>query len=365
MRRQLEVDRLLSRDASLDPWIYKFSLSLFILSFLATCVRLALSLHSYTGEVVPYGGTLISIPLLASLTYILWRRPHTLRPVVTIFFIIVTLKIGFQLAYVLFVSKTLVDLQLLWISGLMSVNYLTPFIIFRSRVATFLSLTTLGLWMSLTGIYVAIHWGVEPHQVMLIVFSQLYASHALLIVLMAMFVRLRGLYLGAQKSVSHMEKLAHTDFLLGTANRRTVQMQLRESVAHATNAPLSVVLVDIDHFKAINDEHGHVIGDEVLIEVANLISKYCRSFHDFGRWGGEEFLVILPNSNLQDAHTFAERIRRRMETYEFCVGQVTASFGVAQFCEGDTLTSLLKRADDALYRSKQLGRNRVELVQEH
>ncbi|QQE77243.1 diguanylate cyclase [Alicyclobacillus sp. SO9] len=356
------MERFVFEDASLDPWVYKFVLTTVLVALLANCIRLALSLHSYREVIFPDGGTLIAIPFLASMSLLLWQKPQLLRRAVIIIFLSLILRITANLIYDLFVPQPQFDLQLLWLSALMLLTYIAPFVVFRRKVACVLALVMLGLWMVLTGLYMTIYWQTVPMRETLVVLSQVYGIHCIVIIFMALFVRLRRLYLRSQKSVSHMAMLAHTDVLLGTPNRRSIQVQLEKRVENAAARPFSIVLIDIDHFKEINDRHGHNTGDEVLVEVANLISRYSRSVDDFGRWGGEEFVVILPDCAAMDAYRFAERIRASMETYAFRVGQVTASFGVAEFQWGDNLNLLLKRVDDALYKSKKLGRNRVELT---
>lgn len=361
MSRRFRAESFFLKDTSFDPWVYKFSLGTIVLALVGNCVSLLFSLRSYPGQLFPYAGTPSAIVFLACAVFVLWRHPNFLRPVVAIIFVVLTLKIGFELTRALFIDKALLNNHLLWLSGFMSIDYSIPFLILRSRVARIVALTTLGFWVALTGIYVSIHWGTESMREMVVVLSQLYANQGILIVFMGLFVRLRGLYLHSESSASYMERLAYTDGLLGTPNRRALQVQLKNRVESATNTPFSVVLIDIDHFKEINDQHGHDIGDEVLVEVASLISQYTGSLYDFGRWGGEEFLVILPNCSAMDAYMVTERIRGCIERYGFSVGRVTASFGVAEFQEGDSLNTLLRKADDALYKSKKLGRNRVEI----
>ena len=123
---------------------------------------------------------------------------------------------------------------------------------------------------------------------------------------------------------------------------------------------LSLVMFDIDQFKRINDTYGHLVGDEVLIHVAKLIGERIRASEILARWGGEEFILVLPQTDMENAVHLAGELRALMQKYEFPqVGTVTASFGVTQYSRGDSMDSLLHRADIALYRAKESGRNRV------
>jgi diguanylate cyclase (GGDEF)-like protein len=119
-------------------------------------------------------------------------------------------------------------------------------------------------------------------------------------------------------------------------------------------------MFDIDHFKEINDTCGHDVGDKALVTMTKRVAKCIRDTDIFARWGGEEFMILLPHTSLDDASILAERIRGRIEKDPFeKIGTVTSSFGVTQFVRQDTEEIFTKRADRALYRAKQKGRNRV------
>ncbi len=127
------------------------------------------------------------------------------------------------------------------------------------------------------------------------------------------------------------------------------------------NAPLSLVIFDIDFFKKINDTYGHLVGDSVLRELAEIVRANIRSSEYFVRWGGEEFILLLPGTGLQSAAMVAEKIRRAVEDATFSeVGKVTCSFGVTTLKNDDTIQSFLHRADEALYEAKRSGRNQVK-----
>jgi diguanylate cyclase (GGDEF)-like protein len=148
----------------------------------------------------------------------------------------------------------------------------------------------------------------------------------------------------------------------------TIDMLTREtSRATHTGAPISVVLSDVDHFKRVNDEYGHLAGDEVLQETVRRMSDSMRPYDMVGRYGGEEFLMILPGCDETGAATVAERLRAGVAGGAFtALGReipVTSSFGVAELAAGETVHGLLLRADEALYAAKRAGRNRVVVAE--
>lgn len=158
--------------------------------------------------------------------------------------------------------------------------------------------------------------------------------------------------------------LALTDGLTGLANRRRCTHQLAHETARALRqkSAFSVAICDIDHFKRINDEIGHNEGDRVLREVAQTLAESVRTIDMVGRWGGEEFIALLPNAATQGGRIVAERMRRSIADCVDSLGRpVTVSIGVAAYREGESAEQLVARADEALYRAKNRGRNRVEL----
>lgn len=158
-----------------------------------------------------------------------------------------------------------------------------------------------------------------------------------------------------------LERLAVTDQLTGLSNRLRLDQTLEEERSrHARyGGNFCVVLLDIDHFKSVNDHYGHQMGDQVLTGFARVLEAHTREADVVGRWGGEEFLVIC-RDGLEAALLLAEKLRRAIEAHVFAVvGRKSASFGVAPFHGGDTVAEVMARADAALYRAKQGGRNRV------
>lgn len=160
-----------------------------------------------------------------------------------------------------------------------------------------------------------------------------------------------------------LEKQATTDALTGAHNRMKLNRLLEVEIERAKRyrTPLSVILFDVDKFKGINDDFGHLAGDAVLKELAATVSSDIRASDIFARWGGEEFMVVAPERDLEQGLQFAEKLRVAVEQHQFSIDRsVTASFGVASFSSDDTSSSLTNRADQALYRAKHNGRNRVE-----
>ncbi|MDD5716447.1 MAG: diguanylate cyclase [Sulfuricurvum sp.] len=160
------------------------------------------------------------------------------------------------------------------------------------------------------------------------------------------------------------KKNAETDSLTALPNRFKLDeiLMQEERRANRYQHDFSIILVDIDHFKEVNDQYGHQIGDIVLQEFAEVLSENIRKSDFIGRWGGEEFLIVCPHTDQAGAYALAEHLRVAVERRLFSKsGQKTASFGVAEYQKGKTLESLFKGVDDALYAAKASGRNQVKI----
>jgi diguanylate cyclase (GGDEF)-like protein len=158
---------------------------------------------------------------------------------------------------------------------------------------------------------------------------------------------------------------ATTDPLTGLHNRLKLGATLIDEMQRANRyqTPLSLMLFDIDHFKRINDTYGHVVGDQVLVQLSRFVPNQLRSTDLLVRWGGEEFLTLLIGSDGPNAFQAAEKLRGAMRNLMFDkVGAITCSFGVAQYVHGETAAEFIARADDALYRAKTNGRDQVMLA---
>lgn len=159
-----------------------------------------------------------------------------------------------------------------------------------------------------------------------------------------------------------LEHLANTDQLTGLKNRRaiieTLENEYKRVERHLHS--LSLLMLDIDHFKEVNDTLGHLEGDDVLHKVAKVITDTCRETDSVGRYGGEEFLIVLPETPVEAAYELAERIRQAVSTCTTSNGNnVTCSIGVSSLKPGKTILDLIKKSDDRAYKAKDLGRNRV------
>lgn len=168
---------------------------------------------------------------------------------------------------------------------------------------------------------------------------------------------------GARSRIRGLGREARTDSLTQIANRgrleSELEVELRRNERYGTD--FSLIFMDVDHFKQVNDRFGHLVGDRALRDLAKLLQERVRAADTVGRWGGEEFLILCRNTRLADAAALAEDLRNAIVDLEILdAEQCTASFGVATIREGDTVESLFTRADEALYRAKKNGRNRVE-----
>ena len=161
----------------------------------------------------------------------------------------------------------------------------------------------------------------------------------------------------ANKYNEQLEFISNTDALTGLKNRRKIDKILNK----LKNKKFSLILMDIDHFKLINDDFGHLIGDEVLKDVAHILKYNVNQNDIIGRWGGEEFLIICKNTSIDEAEKLSYRIKDLVENYDFKVRKITASFGVSEAHNNLELKDILANADKALYKAKENGRNQVVL----
>ncbi|MEF2279019.1 GGDEF domain-containing protein [Deinococcus sp. YIM 134068] len=193
--------------------------------------------------------------------------------------------------------------------------------------------------------------------------AQMYLMHATLIAFLALQGRLLGQLVQAVRKAEGEARFAHVDALTELPNRRQLEVWLAEHQSQVVGAPLSVILFDLDHFKRVNDTHGHDAGDRVLRAVAGAARPALRPHDRLGRWGGEEFLVLLPGTPGPEARAVAECLQAALSAFHHTgVGRVTVSCGVAQALPGETTGDLLKRADEALYEAKRNGRALVRVA---
>jgi diguanylate cyclase (GGDEF)-like protein len=212
-----------------------------------------------------------------------------------------------------------------------------------------ISTTTLAVWFGLAYSPLAFHaagWGIVAEGILLA---------------LALAYRMRQY----QRARRQAERLARTDTLTGLPNRRAFLEAAGSlwSTAHRSQRPLAAMMVDIDFFKAINDNHGHATGDRVLQAVSRLLAEICRGGDITARWGGEEFVILLPETNAAQAAQLAERLRTKIAALRLGSPRkpirLSASFGIAERGAHESLDQLLHEADEWLYHAKESGRNRV------
>lgn len=254
-----------------------------------------------------------------------------------------------------------------WASGFH--YYLLMFIpaicVSASRLWAVIALSVLWAYYVLLSVFT---WYIEPIQP--IPSGALELVHLFnLTVVFAMFSYLARFYLNTVvRAQRKLREMATTDSLTGLLNRRHMKHLAEHELARFERSarPSSFLLLDADHFKTINDTHGHEVGDQVLIGLAQVIGNELRSQDLLARWGGEEFLILLPETDAESARVIAERIRVSLASFPWSDMvnvplNVTLSAGVSELRPGDDLNTVISRADTALYRGKEGGRDRVEL----
>ncbi|MGB0126984.1 MAG: GGDEF domain-containing protein [Rhodocyclaceae bacterium] len=191
-----------------------------------------------------------------------------------------------------------------------------------------------------------------------------FAQPAIVGTISVVFGQVQGAVDSARRQARLAEHLAEADALTGLANRRRFRQDLALALGDRRAQPVSLVLIDLDHFKQINDRYDHQKGDEVLKHFARTARLTLRESDHLYRWGGEEFVLMLGGTGLQVAADLAERLRGRIAAERFPIPQtVTISLGVAQFVQGESPDALFERTDAALYEAKATGRNRVQCAE--
>ena len=173
-----------------------------------------------------------------------------------------------------------------------------------------------------------------------------------------------------QIAINNLEKLTLTDYLTGAYNRRYILEHIKQEIIRfkRNKRAFSFVLCDIDNFKKINDSYGHAFGDQVLVDTAKFLCETCREMDILSRWGGDEFLFLLPETDLNGAVIFSERARKSLEEkvfdYDHTDFRVSLTFGVSEYNESDGVNESIKNADNALLKGKSSGRNMVMAFKE-
>ena len=160
-----------------------------------------------------------------------------------------------------------------------------------------------------------------------------------------------------------IEEMSITDYLTKLYNRREIESVIETEITRADrySTNFSIVFIDIDKFKNINDTFGHNVGDDVLVELSKILKLKSRKTDTVGRWGGEEFIIVCSETDIDGAFDFANNLRETIENHKFLtVKQITISCGISQYEKTDTLSSVIAKAAGALYQAKETGRNKVE-----
>jgi diguanylate cyclase (GGDEF)-like protein len=278
--------------------------------------------------------------------------------------------VGLSLAAVLAMA-TLVALQQQMGAGLLAFGFMTVFTLCMvglgllavrdGRTAGRYFLAAVGFGMAGAAVTTLCVWGVLPVNAVTYHAVELGVLLEALLLAQALAVRMRH----KEQARSLAERQARQDALTGLSNRRGFIEAAAGpwSTAERGGRPLAVVMLDIDHFKDINDVHGHAAGDLALVAVARRLTRHCRTGDIVARWGGEEFVMLLPETDLGQACALAERLRHSLvQDPVVCQGTsltLSASFGVAQRGEQVSLEALIEEADQCLYDAKRRGRNRV------
>jgi polar amino acid transport system substrate-binding protein len=160
-------------------------------------------------------------------------------------------------------------------------------------------------------------------------------------------------------------KMATTDPLTQLFNRIQLDEKLQESYAtyQRTHRPFSIIMLDIDYFKRVNDTYGHLVGDKILVAFASILNNTTRDTDIVGRWGGEEFMIICPETDKKGALSVAEKVRNAVNEYDFEeIHTMTSSFGISEYQQHERIEKMVKRADDAMYTAKEAGRDRIVVL---
>ena len=251
---------------------------------------------------------------------------------------------------------------LLSIKVYLTVYYALTFLILPPTKALRFTLIVLGIFVASSLPNIATS---SLTSVNLLVPMTMTLAHIMLIFALNAFARLEPELRRTRRDAEQLEHLAYHDFLTGIANRRQVEVlaQIALASAQRRRESFSVLMLDIDHFKRVNDTYGHYVGDEILRELAARLKGELRESDIFGRWGGEEFIVITPVSATKEGRALGERLRESLKVKPLAKHhRVTVSCGVASYKPGDSLDTLVSRADAALYRAKESGRDQVAVA---
>lgn len=295
--------------------------------------------------------------LLVFLTVVIFRKNISLMENITFIFLCLfhLYKFHFAINEGLGNGANDLDEYTFWIPLL----FVFIFLIYRRKKGLLYSLIVYSLTVIVGVFYVFPAF--TSHINELDTITQFYLSNLAYIIALFFLTQLIEVY----SENEALQNMAYTDYLTKIPNRRKIEdtIQIEMKKAKKLGKPLSIILFDIDSFKLVNDRYGHDIGDIILKELADKIRVNLKANHSFGRWGGEEFLIIAPNQNKQQALKLANHLRSTIESCKFPnVDKITLSFGVTDLNNNDSSDSLFSRADQALYISKNSGKNQANML---
>ncbi|MFZ5822974.1 MAG: diguanylate cyclase [Bacillota bacterium] len=315
-----------------------------------------------SGDVPARAAALPAIILPLSLALLLWWKRRSLRFVeaATLTWVVATLLS--LLFTILFIQTGDALERFSSFSPWFSVCLVAIFLVFGPQRATWISVGVyiVALAMGLGYLFTTRMTGEPPLLVRPLM--HLYLANAAFIAFLYYYASIREQFEQTHHLARSMADLANTDPLLGIPNRRQLYSLIREEIALAEEGvkPSVLIMFDLDRFKEVNDTYGHDTGDQVLQSVVTAVKQTLRASDRFGRWGGDEFIVMVGVSDLSQANLLAQRLREAVhQRLGDRFWRVTISLGVAPYHRGDTVESWVKRADEALYGAKESGRNRV------
>jgi diguanylate cyclase len=240
--------------------------------------------------------------------------------------------------------------------------YLTVFIFLKRHQAIIVSVSIYSSVLAIILYKFLFGMNSTDNPDILPILVQMVCSHPIYIALLLWIILIQNYLIKALIQINYMKRIINFDCLTGILNRRAINEVLQQKLIQ-TKKNIAVILVDIDHFKRINDNYGHDVGDQVLITVANVLNCNVTKESSLGRWGGEEFLIVVSEATPEITAKLAHKLCTCISQKSYLsVERVTASFGIAMSQPNDTMKSLIKRADIALYQAKNNGRNRVEFT---
>jgi diguanylate cyclase (GGDEF)-like protein len=319
------------------------------------------------GDILPFDAVAYPtlITLYSCVTVLLFLRTKYARALEIVSFVAFMIYMAVDISIVLSTWQQSNDAYRLATTPLwIPLVYVTAFFFFETRQALIISLLFFVLLLIPGGIYLMDQGSASFQIVDFQILVNIYCANAIYIPVLSGIALLKERYIKAAALAEALSHVAHIDGLTNVYNRRHLDLTLRQAIEQTQRygRSLAVLLLDVDCFKHINDAFGHDVGDQILIGITSVIRQELRTTDTFGRWGGEEFLVVAPETDLEQAQQLAERLREIIAQWVHeRVGSVTASFGVSTYRLGDTVEAMVKRADDALYQAKLNGRNRVEV----